>query len=61
MSGAFGRATGLLQEDSMLLARAVILVDTEGIVRHIQVVPELSHLPDLDTVINKASALYTGK
>ena len=59
--GSFGRSTGLLQEESMLLARAVILVDKEGIVRHIQVVPELSHLPDMETVLNKANALFNGK
>ena len=59
--GSFGRATGLLQEESMLLARAVILADKEGIVRHIQVVPELSHLPDMETVLNKATALFASK
>ncbi len=58
--GSFGRATGLLQEESMLLARAVILVDKEGIVRYFQIVPELAHLPDFETVLNKADAL-TGK
>lgn len=59
--GSFGRSTGLLQEESMLLARAVILVDKEGIVRYIQVVPELSHLPDMDTVARKANGLISGK
>jgi len=59
--GSFGRSTGLLQEESMLLARAVILVDKEGIVRYIQVVPELSHLPDMETAFNKANLLITGK
>lgn len=58
---SFGRATGLLQEDSMLLARSVILVDKEGIVRYIQVVPELAHLPDLETILTKAKALDSGK
>jgi len=59
--GSFGRATGLLQEESMLLARAVILVDREGLVRYIQVVPELSHLPDLETAFVKAQALVAEK
>jgi thiol peroxidase len=59
--GSFGRSTGLLQEESMLLARTVIVVDKEGIVRYIQVVPELSHLPDMETVFNKANGLYTAK
>ena len=59
--GSFGRSTGLLQEESMLLARAVIVVDKEGIVRYIQVVPELSHLPDMDKVFNKANELFAAK
>ena len=55
--GAFGRATGLLIDDSMLLARSVLVVDKDGIVRYIQVVPELSHLPDMETAVGKAMAL----
>lgn len=58
--GSFGRATGLLQAESMLLARAVILVDKEGIVRYIQVVPELGHMPDMKLAFTKATALATG-
>jgi len=52
--GSFGRATGLLVEDNMLLARTVILVDKQGIGRYLQVVPELSHLPDMETALRKA-------
>jgi len=55
--GEFGRATGLLIEESRLLARSVILVDREGVVRYIQVVPEISNLPDMDAAFEKASAL----
>jgi thiol peroxidase len=55
--GSFGRATGLLVDDLMLLARAVIIVDRQGIVRYIQVVPELSHLPDLEAAFSKAESL----
>ena len=55
--GAFGRATGLLIDDSMLLARSVVVVDKDGIVRYIQVVPELSHLPDMERAFGKARAL----
>jgi thiol peroxidase len=55
--GSFGRGTGLLLDDSMLLARAVIVVDRKGTVRYIQVVPELSHLPDLETAFRKAESL----
>jgi thiol peroxidase len=59
--GSFGRATGLLQEGSLLLARAVVLVDAQGIVRYIQVVPELSHLPDMEAAFAKAEALQTAR
>lgn len=55
--GSFGRAAGLLLADSMLLARAVVLVDKAGIVRYIQVVPELTHLPDMEKAFTQATAL----
>jgi thiol peroxidase len=55
--GAFGRSLGLLQRDSRLLARAVLLVDGEGVVRYIQVVPELSSLPDMERAFNRAKEL----
>ena len=55
--GSFGRSLGLLQKDSMLLARAVIVVDREGVVRYFQVVPELTHLPDLDAAFKIAEDL----
>lgn len=53
----FGRATGLLVDDIHLLARSVILVDKAGKVRYIQVVPELSHLPDMEAAFKRAEEL----
>jgi thiol peroxidase len=55
--GDFARSTGLLMEGSMLLARSVIIVDKEGIVRYIQVVPESSHLPHMERAFEKAMEL----
>ena len=55
--GDFGRATGLLIDKMMLLARSVILVDKKGIVRHIQVVPEITRFPDMDRAFQKAIEL----
>jgi thiol peroxidase len=55
--GDFGRSTGLLTEGLMLLARSVVLVDKQGIVRYIQVVPEMTHLPDMDKAFEKAIEL----
>jgi len=58
--GSFGRTTGLLLDDSMLLARSVIVADGKGVVRYIQVVPELTHLPDMEAAFAKAEALLSG-
>ena len=54
---SFGKSTGLLMDDLMLLARSVILVDREGKVRYIQVVPEITHLPDMERAFHKAEEL----
>ena len=55
--GAFGRSTGLLMDGLMLLARSVIIVDKDGRVRYIQVVPEITHLPDMERAIEEAQKL----
>jgi thiol peroxidase len=44
----FGQQTGLLIDDLRLLARAVMVIDKQGIIRYMQVVPEVGHLPDMD-------------
>ncbi len=54
---AFGRSTGLLIDDLKLLSRSVILVDGEGKVRYIQVVPDITHLPDMELAFQKAEDL----
>ena len=55
--GAFGRSTGLLIDGPRLLARSIVLVDKQGIVRYIQVVPDITHLPDMDKAFAKAIEL----
>jgi thioredoxin-dependent peroxiredoxin len=55
--GDFARSTGLLTEGLMLFARSVIVVDRDGIVRYIQVVPEMSHLPNMDRAFEKVNEL----
>jgi thiol peroxidase len=52
--GDFARSTGLLTEGLMLFARSVIVVDKQGIVRYIQVVPEMTHLPDMERAFQVA-------
>ena len=44
----FGESTGLLIEESRLLTRAIIVLDREGVIRHLEVVPELTQLPELE-------------
>lgn len=56
-SAAFGRAHGLLLEEPPLLARAVLVVDGENVVRYLQVVPEVSHMPDMEAAFGFARGL----
>ena len=55
--GAFGKGTGLLQKQSQLLARAVLVVDQNNVIRHMQVVPDMATLPDLATAFKVARSL----
>ena len=55
--GQFGTACGLLIEELRLLARAVLVLDREGTVRHVQIVPELTDEPDYEAVLNAVRAL----
>jgi len=56
-SGEFGTRTGLLIEENRLLARAIIVLDRTGTIRYIEIVKELSHLPDMNKAFIAASSL----
>jgi len=56
-SAEFGNNTGLLIQPLHLLARTVIVTDKEGIVRYLQVVPEITELPDLAAAMQVAKGL----
>lgn len=49
---AFGEAFGVLIKGIRLLARAVFVVDTDGVVRYEQIVPELTEEPDYNAVLS---------
>lgn len=49
---AFGEGYGVLIKELRLLARAVFIVDREGVVRYIQLVEELTQEPDYDAVLS---------
>lgn len=53
----FGKASGLLVDEIYLLARAMMVVDRQGIIRYLQVVPDISHLPDMERALTEAQAL----
>lgn len=47
----FGNAFGVLVEELRLLARAVFVVDKEGVIRYIEVVDELTHEPNYEAAL----------
>lgn len=55
----FGRSTGLLIEESRLLARAIIVLDRDGVIRYLEVVPELARLPKMEKAFHSAWGLMS--
>ena len=53
----FGNNNGLLIEPLALLTRAVIVADKDNVVRYLQIVPELTALPDMQAAMDAARAL----
>ncbi|MCH8208219.1 MAG: redoxin family protein, partial [Nitrospinae bacterium] len=53
----FGRTSGLLIQENRLLARTVMVIDREGIIRYMEIVSELSQLPDMKKVFAFAKSL----
>lgn len=56
-TASFGQTYGVLIKDLRLLARAVFVVDRDGIIRYTQIVDELTHEPDYEAVLNAAKEL----
>ncbi len=50
-TASFGQAFGVLIKELRLLARAVFVVDKEGVVRYTQIVDEITNEPDYDSVL----------
>jgi thiol peroxidase len=49
---SFGKAYGVLIQELRLLARAVFVVDREGVVQYAQLVPEIGEEPDYEAVLD---------
>lgn len=58
---AFGRAHGLLVEEPHFLARAVLVVDADNVVRYLQVNDELAAMPDMEAAFRVARSLVGPK
>jgi thiol peroxidase len=55
--GDFGKAYGLLVKEPHFLARAVMVVDRENVIRYLQITPELGQMPDMEAAFAAARAL----
>ena len=55
--GEFGKMYGLLVKDPHFLARTVMVVDKENVIRYLQITPELAKLPDMDAAFKAAKEL----
>ncbi|MCZ6513905.1 MAG: thiol peroxidase [Nitrospinae bacterium] len=55
--GGFGTATGLMIQENRLLARAMVVLDKEGVIRHLEIVPDLGQLPDMKKAFQRAGTL----
>ena len=56
-NASFGTAYGVLIKDLRLLARAVFILDREGIIQYIQTVKEISEEPDYEAVLGAVDKL----
>jgi len=54
---AFGAAYGVLIKELRLLARAVFLVDRQGVLRYSQLVREITEEPDYDALLSAVKEL----
>jgi thiol peroxidase len=55
----FGKTYGLFLKGPHILARTIMVVDAHNTVRHLQITPELTQLPNLDEAFAVAKSLIT--
>jgi len=54
---AFGKSYGVLIKDLRLLARAVFVVDKQGVIRYVELVKEIASEPNYEAALNAAKGL----
>jgi thiol peroxidase len=57
LSASFGEAYGVLIKELRLLARALFVVDKDGVVNYVQIVREIADEPDYDEVLSTLKKL----
>lgn len=55
--GDFGKAYGLLVSGPHILARTVMVVDKDNVIRYLQITPELAQMPNMDAAFEAAKGL----
>lgn len=53
----FGKKYGVLVKDLRILARSLFVVDKDGVLRYVQLVPEIGQEPNYDEVVAAAKKL----
>jgi thiol peroxidase len=53
----FGNKYGFLIKDLRLLARGVVIIDQDDIIRYVEIVPEIGHEPNYDEALKVLKAL----
>lgn len=49
----FGKSYGVLIKELRLLARAIFIADRDGIIKYVNILPEVSNEPNYEEVVNK--------
>ena len=60
-AGEFGKTHGLLLEDPHVLARSILVVDENNVIRYMQVTPEIAQMPDMEAAFEAARTLLNSK
>lgn len=54
---SFGLGYGVLIKELRLLARSIFIIDREGVVRYVEIVPEVTSHPDYDKALEAIQSL----
>ncbi len=61
LDASFGKAYGILVKELRLLARAVMIIDTERVVRYIELLKDINTEPDYDNVFGALETIQREK